>query len=105
MSTKNIIENTFGGMIQVTKSNNDNLVNYTLYNKQAENLVHIRFQEGPPSQQRGPNGVTVEDMINITIHRLNHLNDHVYSEHNVEAIAALNNALNALNNRTAERAK
>lgn len=97
------IENTFGGLIQVTKSETGNPVVYTLYSKKGFNLTSLKFQDGAPCNTHGPNGFTVEDLLDVAIHRIKHLDSCLPSEYNAKAINALKEAHKALTDRFKER--
>lgn len=103
MYENSLISSTFDGVIQVTKSETNNPVIYTLHNKRTEKLVTIKFQDGAPCPIKGPNGLTVEDTINVVIHRISHLNDCLPSERNIAAIGYLKQALEELTLRLHER--
>lgn len=64
--------------------------------------IHLHFQDGPTVSE-GVNGLTNEALLNVLIHRTKILDSQFPSEHNKQAIAALESALAALNARTADR--
>ena len=64
--------------------------------------IHLHFQDGPTVLE-GVNGATNEALLNVLIHRTKILDGQYPSEHNKQAIAALESALAAFNARTAER--
>lgn len=63
--------------------------------------IHLHFQDGPAAE--GVNGLTNEALLKVLIHRTKILDSQFPSEHNKQAIAALESALAALNARTADR--
>ena len=64
--------------------------------------IHLHFQDGPTVLE-GVNGATNEALLKVLIHRTKILDSQFPSEHNKEAIAALESALAAFDARTAER--
>lgn len=65
-------------------------------------LAAISFQNGAPAEN-GVNGVTLESMLAILIHRTQILDGKFPSEHNKLAIAHMKQALQEFDSRTAER--
>ncbi|MDF2417296.1 hypothetical protein GWP85_07170 [Acinetobacter beijerinckii] len=64
--------------------------------------IHIHFQEGPTLID-GVNGATNESILKILIHRTQYLDSKFPSDQNKQAIAAMQTALAAFDERTAER--
>ena len=64
--------------------------------------IHLHFQDGPTVLE-GVNGATNEALLKVLIHRTKILDSQFPSEHNKQAIAALESALAAFDARTAER--
>lgn len=62
----------------------------------------LEFQFGAV-KENGVNGLTSEALLAILIHRTRTLNDRFPSAHTVDAMAGLNRALRAFDERTADR--
>ena len=63
---------------------------------------HIKFQHGPV-REVGVNGITSECLLAILLDRLTHMNDAFPCDENLQALAGLYEALDALNRRTQAR--
>ncbi|CAM4286667.1 hypothetical protein [Acinetobacter pragensis] len=64
--------------------------------------IHLHFQDGPTALE-GVNGATNEALLKVLIHRTQILDSQFPSEHNKQAIAAMETALAAFDARTTER--
>jgi hypothetical protein len=67
-----------------------------------DKLVRLQFQDGPV-QENGVNGITNEALIAVLLHRINVLNQKFFCKENERALVHLEDALNALEARTARR--
>lgn len=91
-----------GGTIRVGESNEYDLVRQGVDDDSI--VAKIPMQKGF-HEEVGVNGFTVEDVIDIAIHRIEVLNGFLESEDNLSAIVALRNAKLHLSNRERKRAK
>ena len=65
--------------------------------------THIKFQKGP-IKEVGPNGIFIEDLMTIAIHRLESFQQGDFAcEENANALDHLRQSLQILNDRTAAR--
>lgn len=88
---------------QVTVTENETTGNPTVYallDQDNITIARLHLQDGAPPQ----NGFCIEDLLEITIHRIRTLNGEVPSQHNLTALDGLDRTMRALAKRSEERA-
>lgn len=65
--------------------------------------IAVKFQSGPITEENPENGVQIEDVLELGLHRLLQLDEKLSCEENKTAAEAIAVALEALNARTAKR--
>lgn len=80
----------------------ENPVYWTLYNKNDTAVSCIKFQDGAPTEA-GPNGFTIEDLLQVCHERIDHLNEYLPSDENAEAMDHIRQAIELLGRRYKRR--